>query len=82
MAASHPGFAAVLEERLLVSFILWLPSGVMFTVTGPIFPLNSVLAQSQREFGFRGWEAALVGTVSGLVVFRAIASHGTTIATI
>lgn len=54
----------------------------MFTVTGPIFPLNSVLAQSQREFGFRGWEAALVGTVSGLVVFRAIASHGTTIATI
>lgn len=70
------------KRDCLSLFILTLPSGVMFIVIAPIFSLNSVFAQFQLEFGFRGWEAAFVDTVSGSVIFRGFRFQGTTIATI
>lgn len=70
------------KRDCLSLFILTLPSGVMFIVKAPIFSLNSVFAQSQLEFGFRGWEAVLVDTVSFSVTFRGFRFQGTTVATI
>lgn len=54
----------------------------MFIVTAPIFPLNSVFARSEPEFGFRGQEAVFVDTVSVPVIFSGFTFQGTTIATI
>lgn len=54
----------------------------MFIVTAPIFSLNSVFAQSEPEFGFRGREAVFVDTVSVPVIFSGLTFQGTTIATI
>lgn len=54
----------------------------MFIVTALVFPLNSVFAQSEPEFGFRGWGVVFVDTVSVPVIFSGFIFQGATIATI